>query len=102
MSDADWNHSFAKAMTIYLNGAAIPSRDTRGQRILDDSFCLLFNAHHDALPFRLPAAEALGGADGWRCVLDTSAAAPTADPTELAPGAEMEVGARSLQVWRRK
>ena len=102
MSDADWNHSFAKAMTIYLNGAAIPSRDTRGQRILDDSFCLLFNAHHDALSFRLPAADALGGADGWRCVLDTSAAAPTADPTEMAPGAGIQVGARSLQVWRRK
>ncbi|MGH9485878.1 MAG: glycogen debranching protein GlgX, partial [Terriglobales bacterium] len=36
MSGEDWNHGHALA--VYLNGAAVPSRDAEGERFVDDSF----------------------------------------------------------------
>ena len=41
-------------MTVFLNGDAIAEPDARGERIIDDSFLLLFNAHHEAVDFALP------------------------------------------------
>ncbi len=57
MSDEEWAVGFAKSIGVFLNGDAIPSRDERGQRIVDDSFYLLFNAHHEPLDFTLPGEK---------------------------------------------
>lgn len=44
--------------------------DPRGRRVIDDSFVLCFNAHHEPIHFTLPPAE-FGPA--WRPVVDTAA-----------------------------
>ncbi len=54
MSDEDWNSGFAKSIGVYLNGDAIPGVGRRGEPLHDDSFYLLFNAHHEAMDFVLP------------------------------------------------
>src|SRR3546814_17597114 len=46
MTDEDWSSGHALAIGLFLNGDSITDPDTRGQRIVDDSFLLLFNAHH--------------------------------------------------------
>ena len=48
---------------LYFHG------NRRGERIIDDSFILLFNAHHEAVDFTLP--ETLQQAQ-WRTVMDTA------------------------------
>src|ERR1700710_1079771 len=53
MSDEDWQHGFAKSLGVFLNGEAMESLDERGEPVRDDSFYVLFNAHHEPLPFRL-------------------------------------------------
>ena len=68
MSDADWQAGFAKSLGVFLNGDAIPTPNERGERVVDDSFYIMFNAHHEALEFRLPP-EAWG--TRWTQVLDT-------------------------------
>ena len=68
MSDDDWRAGFAKSLGVFLNGRAIPTPDERGERILDDSFYVMFNAHHEAVDFHLPA-RAWG--ERWTEVLDT-------------------------------
>jgi len=45
---------FAKSIGVYLNGDAIPGVDSRGESVKDDSFYMLFNAHHEAMDFILP------------------------------------------------
>ncbi len=50
MSDEQWNVDHARTVTMFLNGDAITEPDRRGQRIVDDSFLVLFNAHHEPLP----------------------------------------------------
>jgi isoamylase len=68
MTEENWTNDFAKSLAVYLNGHGLRSLDEKGQKILDDDFYVIFNAHHDALDFILPD-EKYG--DEWTRVLDT-------------------------------
>jgi glycogen operon protein len=57
MTDEDWGAGFAKSFAVFLNGHGIPDLDARGQRELDDSFLLCFNAHHEPIEFTFPPKE---------------------------------------------
>ncbi|MBE9169827.1 glycogen debranching protein GlgX [Pleurocapsales cyanobacterium LEGE 06147] len=54
MTEEQWNMGFAKAIGIFLNGEAIPTRGKQGERVMDDSFLLLFNAHYELIEFMIP------------------------------------------------
>ena len=97
MTDGDWAVGFARSLGVFLNGEAIPSPDARGERIVDDSFLLLFNAGHTDMEFTLPE-EAYGLR--WEVVLDT-AAPPAPDDVWVHAGKTVDVVARSVQVLRR-
>lgn len=99
MTDEDWNTAFGKSVAVYLNGQGIPDLDERGQRVVDDSFVLCFNAHHDAIEFTLPP-EQFGA--GWQLVLDTASGLATveAETTPLQVGATVTVEGRALTVFR--
>ena len=68
MAAADWRRADAHALAVHLNGDAISEPDAFGEKITDDSFLLLFNAHWEHVAFRLPPAEY---GRGWVVVLDT-------------------------------
>ncbi|HLX38432.1 MAG TPA: hypothetical protein VKR29_11550, partial [Candidatus Binataceae bacterium] len=97
MSDEDWNKGFAKSIGVYLNGDAIAGMDQRGEPFKDDSFYLLFSAHHEPLDFILP-----DGAWGKRFekVLDTTSR-ESERLRALKAGSKVRVEARSLMVLRR-
>ncbi|WAJ46515.1 glycogen debranching protein GlgX [Mycobacterium sp. Aquia_216] len=81
MTDEDWGASFAKSVAVFLNGHGISHRDARGQRLLDDSFLLCFNAHHEPIEFTLPPKE-FGAA--WNLVVYTGPEETT--PADEVPG----------------
>ncbi|MDR1998924.1 MAG: glycogen debranching protein GlgX [Frankiaceae bacterium] len=96
MTDEDWGSGFGRAIAVFLNGEGIPDRDLRGQRVVDDSFLILFNAHVEPIEFRMPGAEY---ASLWRVVVDTTSSrvdAPDAD--RHGAHAELSVAARSMIV----
>ena len=96
MSEENWDAGFGKAITVYLNGEGINHSDVRGQPVVDDSFVLCFNAHHEPIEFRLPP-EQFG--QSWTIVVDTATdVGPLADGDVVAGGAPVKVGARSLVV----
>ena len=97
MSDEDWNSGFAKSIGVYLNGDAIIGVDDRGEPFKDDSFYLLFNAHHEALDFILP-----DGAWGKRFekVFDTAQLEST-PAAAMNAGSKVRVESRSLTVLKR-
>jgi glycogen operon protein len=68
MTDGDWRESFARAFQVFLNGDSIAEPDGLGERIVDDSFLLLFNAAANAVDFTLPPD---GFGTEWTCVVDT-------------------------------
>jgi glycogen operon protein len=96
MADDTWNVGFARSLALFLNGKAIAGLSDRGHPIVDDSFLLLFNAHHDALPFRAPPAQ---WTPRWSAVLDTNNADGSGEGT-IAAGGEWVVQGRSLVVLR--
>ena len=73
MTDEDWQAGFARTVGVFLNGKAIPTPDHRGEPIVDDSFYLLFNAHHEPLDFKLPTCP---WGDAWEKVIDTNEPVP--------------------------
>ncbi len=97
MTDADWTKS-PPVVGMFLNGEEIATPDPRGRQILDESFLLLFNGHHDDCEFTLPGA-AFG--DAWTLVLST--AEPDLEPgaVDLRPGATVDLVSRSLLLLRR-
>ncbi|TAK68859.1 MAG: glycogen debranching enzyme GlgX [Actinomycetota bacterium] len=99
VSDDDWGSGFARSIAMYLNGAALPDVDSRGEPIVDDSFLLLFNAHHEAVGFRLP----YGVGSRWSIVLDTTLEPGTQRPGRpLRGGRVLQVVGRALVVLRRE
>jgi isoamylase len=96
MTERDWTAELAPTIAIFLNGRGIPDRNQIGERIVDDSFLLLINAHHEPVTFTLPS-ESYGR--GWEIVLDT------ADPLLAGigrrhplPGGRQRIPARAMRV----
>jgi isoamylase len=69
MSEEDWQIGYAKSLAVFLNGDAIPSPGPRGEKVVDDSFLILFNAHRKAVTFDMP--QDLGDFE-WQVILDTA------------------------------
>ncbi|MFY1803902.1 glycogen debranching protein GlgX [Bifidobacterium longum] len=64
----DWQNTHAFSMMIYLNGSDIPEVDWYGNRMVDNDFILIFNAHYEPIMFTLPD-ERYGCK--WQLVVDT-------------------------------
>ena len=93
-----WEAGYAKSLMVWLNGKAITALDRWGERVEDDSFCVLFNAHHEALPFTVPAPE-WGGR--WEVAVDTRWMTFAERPRHhVMPGDEIVVSARGIVVLR--
>jgi isoamylase len=69
MTEEEWVSSHAKTLGVLLSGEGIEELDARGERILDDTFLVLMNAHHEAIPFTLPS---LASGTRWLAVFDTA------------------------------
>jgi glycogen operon protein len=98
MSEEHWGEAFAKSLAVFLGGRAIPDRDRDGRRMRDDSFYLLFNAHHEPLAFTVPGRP---WGRGWVAALDTREPRLEEGDGALEAGQSLTVEARSLVVLRR-
>ncbi|GAA2837218.1 glycogen debranching protein GlgX [Kitasatospora paracochleata] len=99
MTKQDWLTSYAKSLTVFLNGNAISEPDRRGGKIVDDSFLLMFNAHSEPLEFTVPA----GHGEAWVVVVDTTLATLPAPGTgsRVKAGDSLWLPDRSLMVLQR-
>jgi glycogen operon protein len=94
MAEVDWQTSFAKSLGVFLNGKAIPSPNERGERIIGDSFCILFNAHWEPIKFTIP------GKWGKRWTEAFNTAETQQHAAVYSSGDRIEVAARSMTVLR--
>ncbi|MDQ3737563.1 MAG: glycogen debranching protein GlgX [Actinomycetota bacterium] len=92
MSDDDWNDE-GGTVGVYVNGASITTPDAYGERIVDDSFYLIFNAGDADRRWTLPGPQW-----GKQWVVDLDTADAIAAETQFAPGDEVAVPDRSLLV----
>jgi isoamylase len=97
MTDDDWHADFVRSVGIFLNGEAIAGRDSRGQRVTDESFALLFNAHDEPIEWSLPARYA----KCWSRELDTAEPADSSGETPaVGPDETVVCQGRSVVVLR--
>jgi isoamylase len=68
MSPSDWHRPDVYTLGMYLDGQQIRGRDSRGQRVVDDSYLLWINAGPDPVEVTLPGWP---WANGYLVVLDT-------------------------------
>ncbi len=93
MAEEDWGEGFAKSIAVFLNGKAIPYPNLRGERIMDDSFLIFFNAWHEPISFNLPGPE---WGEKWVRMLDTVEGGFLEDEKTMKAGEEVLVQDRSL------
>ena len=89
--------SLDKCVAVFLNGEAIPAPNERGERVVDDSFLMCFNAFDHKMDFVIPA-DWYG--EQWTAVLDTDN--PTGETSVVVVAGEtISLQARSLVVLRK-
>lgn len=98
MTQGDWEFAFGKSLMVYLNGRNIAEPDRRGQKIEDDSFLLMFNAHYDSIDFTIPGKQF---GVSWKLIVDTTES--TGYPSEakhVQANGSITVPARSIIIMR--
>ncbi|KKC02909.1 glycogen debranching protein GlgX [Mycobacterium nebraskense] len=97
MTHEDWGESIHKCVAVFLNGDAITAPNGRGERVVDDSFLLCFNAGEDPVEFVMPNNDY---AQEWIVELDTNH--PAGDADQLVNAKEkVSLPGRSLLVLRK-
>jgi glycogen operon protein len=99
MTHEDWGESFHKCVAVFLNGDAISAPNARGERVVDDSFLLCFNAGEDAVEFMTPNSDY---AKEWTVELDTNEPAGSKEAEQVVTaGEKVSLPSRSLLVLRK-
>jgi isoamylase len=98
MTRRDWESRDGRALGVFLNGEEIRRTTAEGERIVDDSFLILANAHHEPVVFTLPPRRF-----GARWALEVSTDDPGQGPESFQATARQDVAveARSLVLLRR-
>src|SRR6185437_6143315 len=98
MTPEDWGTGLGKCVAVFLNGEAISTPNARGERIVDDSFLLCFNANDEPQDFVTPKGSKY--AKEWTAAVDTSDATGSTELVVTA-GKKISLQARSLLVLRK-
>lgn len=97
--DVVYNHTAeGKSLGVFLNGEAIMSPDMFGEKIVDDTFYLLFNAHFEPIKFILPSSR---WARHWIQILDTAGGGFVHSGVTRAARGKIPVQERSLMVLKK-
>ncbi len=94
MTRRDWENTESRAIGVFMNGDELNTQTETGDEVRDDTFLLLFNAHFEDISFRLPARRF---GTRWDVVIATG----RCEAERFAPGADVDVEARSIAVFRR-
>lgn len=95
MTDEAWNTGYGQCVGVRFPGDLIGDVNERGEPITGDSIVLLVNAHHETIPFTLPARD---GESGWERLIDTSMAG--SESVEYPGGKQYDLKGRSMVVLR--
>jgi isoamylase len=95
MSEDEWRDASVRCLGMFLSGQGLDENDERGRKLSDENFFMLFNAHHEDVPFTLPAFRP--GAR-WGAWMDTSREGGLRTVETYDGGAVYPLQARSLVV----
>jgi isoamylase len=97
MTEEDWANAHTRCLGLRLSGDAIDELTAQGEPVVDDTFLILLNAHHQPVSAVLPAHRR---GIRWEVLVDTCAADGRARRAAFRAGDAYELGGRSLAVLR--
>jgi isoamylase len=97
MADERWHDPELNSVVFFLNGQAIPTPDSRGRPITDDSFLVMAHAGQDDTTFTVP--EGIGRR--FTVVIDTAAPEQPEGEVQVEAGETLDAPALSLKLLRR-
>jgi glycogen operon protein len=98
MTDEQWHAPGVRTLGVQLAGDAIDERGPRGERIIDDTLLIIFNADERPVAFALPNHEV---AKRWEVVFDTVHQTFSGAHGEHDGGSVYRVNERSVVCLRR-
>jgi isoamylase len=98
MTEEQWNSGFTRCFGMRLGGDAMLEWDEYGERILDDTFLILFNGDPATVSFTLPLSKP---EVGWELALTTSDEFASPGAGRWGGGTELPLEGRSVTVLRR-
>src|SRR5690242_628391 len=97
MTEDDWKQGYVRCLAVRLAGDRIEEKDHLGNPILDDTFLLLINAHHEPIQFMLPTPPANVQ---WQLVLNTFQDVMPAHASLITEGNHYDLKGRSLALMQ--
>jgi isoamylase len=94
LQSESWNAGWVRTLGLMLNGTTLRVTDGLGNKIEDDSFLILLNAHHESVTFTLPPAPCGGK---WKRLLNTGEI--DAPFKSVRPRKTTQLEGRSLQLF---
>ena len=88
--------SHTRCFGLRLSGDAVDEVDARGERIVDDTLLILVNAHHEPIPFVLPAHRR---GVRWEALLDTRTPDGAIRHPTIRGGEAYDLGGRTLTLF---
>jgi isoamylase len=97
MTEEEWAKGFVRCFGMRLAGDAIEETDGKGHPIVDDTFLVLMNAHHEPLAFVLPAHKR---GVRWESMIDTVGDTAPKRGTIFKGGQPYQLEGRALAILR--
>ena len=98
MDDTQWSDCSLKSISIFLNGQELNRPGSKGERIVDDSFLVLFNDYHDPVDFEIPYPLR---AMEWQLKIDTQKSRFIADGPICTGSSKIAVIEQSIILLKR-
>jgi glycogen operon protein len=97
MTDDEWSAESVRSLGVRLAGDAIDETDAEGRPIRGDTLLILLNAHHEPVPFVLPAQTP---DTRWVLILDTAMESPERRKEPAKGGHRYQLQERSLALFQ--
>jgi len=96
MTDDEWNSGWVRCLGFMINGETLDHVDEKGEPVVDDTFLMMLNCHHEPIKFYLPQSP---HSMSWEVVVDTN------DPEQtiarvMAPGKALELARQTTILMR--
>ncbi|MDJ1494356.1 glycogen debranching protein GlgX [Cytophagaceae bacterium DM2B3-1] len=95
MTEEEWHNGLTKCTGMLLNGQVMDEYDEKGQHVKGDILLLLFNSHHETVPFVLPGKK---NEPAWHLWIDTETGGVTPSK-QVACGTVVQLAARSFMLF---
>jgi glycogen operon protein len=97
MTDEEWTAGWVRCLGVMLNGETLDHLDEKGEAMIDNTFLIMLNCHHEPIQFYVPA-----GPQGspWDVVIDTNRPDLPASSHFLNAGEPIELVRQSLIMVR--